>query len=544
MPVTAAEHRYGMVVDLNRCVGCQTCTAACKQANDTPPGVQWRRVLDIEQGTYPDVERIFLVVGCQHCAEPPCVPVCPSGATRQRADGLVTMDYDTCIGCAYCAVACPYQARTIVDAKEFYYGEPSKQELANYPDQRLGVANKCTFCVERIDDAEASGLVPGIDQAATPACADACIASAIQFGDFADPNSNVSRLVAENQYFQMHAELGTDPQIKYLYEVPATTPGREADPEDLDDASLSDPENPLVGPLQTWWDYKAAMNFCLGGLASGLMLAIYALYLLNHAIPDTVLRGTYVAGAAVMGVGLVFVFLKIKRRLRALNVLLRPGSSWMTRETWCVAVLYPAILADLLWPHAALHGLVAAAAAGFLVSQAMILYRARGIPAWRAPPVPWMLGASGLLEGLGLMYLAAAVAHPDLGDRDALALGGIAAALTLFNAGLWQAYRQTAKARGIPPLARAEIARISRLLVWLGQVAPLLLFLAATVAGGSLGTACLGLGGALAAAGGGYWKFRLITRAGYFQGFALPRLPRRGSGRRAPPPRAGMPAAA
>ena len=500
--------------------------------------------LDIEQGTYPDVERIFLVVGCQHCAEPPCVPVCPSGATRQRADGLVTMDYDTCIGCAYCAVACPYQARTIVDAKEFYYGEPSKQELANYPDQRLGVANKCTFCVERIDDAEASGLVPGIDQAATPACADACIASAIQFGDFADPNSNVSRLVAENQYFQMHAELGTDPQIKYLYEVPATTPGREADPEDLDDASLSDPENPLVGPLQTWWDYKAAMNFCLGGLASGLMLAIYALYLLNHAIPDTVLRGTYVAGAAVMGVGLVFVFLKIKRRLRALNVLLRPGSSWMTRETWCVAVLYPAILADLLWPHAALHGLVAAAAAGFLVSQAMILYRARGIPAWRAPPVPWMLGASGLLEGLGLIYLAAAVAHPDLGDRAALALGGIAAALTLFNAGLWQAYRQTAKARGIPPLARAEIARISRLLVWLGQVAPLLLFLAATVAGGSLGTACLGLGGALAAAGGGYWKFRLITRAGYFQGFALPRLPRRGSGRRAPPPRAGMPAAA
>ena len=106
--------RWGMVVDVNRCVGCQTCTVACKHANDTVPGVQWRRVLDVETGKFPDVERLFMVVGCQHCAEPPCVPVCPSGATKQRGDGLVTMDYDLCIGCASCAVACPYQARTIV----------------------------------------------------------------------------------------------------------------------------------------------------------------------------------------------------------------------------------------------------------------------------------------------------------------------------------------------------------------------------------------------------------------------------------------------
>ena len=70
--------RWGMVIDLNRCVGCQTCTIACKHANDTSPGVQWRRVLDVEQGTFPDVERLFLVVGCQHCADPPCVPVCPT----------------------------------------------------------------------------------------------------------------------------------------------------------------------------------------------------------------------------------------------------------------------------------------------------------------------------------------------------------------------------------------------------------------------------------------------------------------------------------
>ena len=139
--------RYGMVIDLNRCVGCQTCTIACKHANDTPPGVQWRRVLDVEYGSFPDVERVFLVTGCQHCAEPPCVPVCPTGATRQRADGLVTMNYDTCIGCASCAVACPYQARTIVHEKTGYYGEQTVQEKKTSHDDRIGVANKCTFCV-------------------------------------------------------------------------------------------------------------------------------------------------------------------------------------------------------------------------------------------------------------------------------------------------------------------------------------------------------------------------------------------------------------
>ena len=82
--------RWAMVADLERCVGCQTCTAACRHANATSPAVQWRKVLDIEAGTYPNVSRIFVPVGCQHCADPPCMHVCPTTATRQRADGIVT----------------------------------------------------------------------------------------------------------------------------------------------------------------------------------------------------------------------------------------------------------------------------------------------------------------------------------------------------------------------------------------------------------------------------------------------------------------------
>ena len=173
--------RWAMVADLRRCVGCQTCTAACKHANATPPGVQWRRVIDMEVGEYPDVQRAFVPVGCQHCDEPPCMEVCPSTATKKRADGIVTIDYDLCIGCAYCAVACPYQARYKTERPSFAYGRQTEQERKRQDDSRLGVATKCTFCVDRIDAGLEQGLKPGVDPAATPACVNACIAEALAF---------------------------------------------------------------------------------------------------------------------------------------------------------------------------------------------------------------------------------------------------------------------------------------------------------------------------------------------------------------------------
>jgi len=211
--------RWAMVADLRRCVGCQTCTAACKHANGTPPGVQWRRVLDMEVGEYPDVKRVFVPVGCMHCEDPPCMQVCPSTATRRRADGIVTIDYDLCIGCAYCAVACPYQARYKTDSAVFAYGDaPMQSEAARFDSRRIGVATKCTFCADRIDAGLASGLKPGVDPQATPACVNSCIAQALHFGDLADPQSNVSELLAENQSFRMHEELGTGPGFHYLWD--------------------------------------------------------------------------------------------------------------------------------------------------------------------------------------------------------------------------------------------------------------------------------------------------------------------------------------
>jgi phenylacetyl-CoA:acceptor oxidoreductase subunit 1 len=210
-----------MVADLRRCVGCQTCTAACKHANATPPGVQWRRVLDVEVGEYPEVKRAFVPTGCMHCDDPPCMHVCPTTATRKRADGIVTIDYDLCIGCSYCAVACPYDARFKVDRAEFAYGTSMKNEEKNLHEERIGVATKCTFCVERLDAGLAKGLKPGVDAEATPACVNSCIAQALHFGDVEDPDSNVSQLLAENQHFRLHEELGTGPRFYYLWDKTA-----------------------------------------------------------------------------------------------------------------------------------------------------------------------------------------------------------------------------------------------------------------------------------------------------------------------------------
>lgn len=211
--------RWVMVADLRRCIGCQTCTAACRQANGTPPGVQWRRVVDVEVGDYPNVQRAFIPVGCQHCDEPACMDVCPTQATTKRADGIVAIDYDLCIGCAYCAVACPYQARYRAPRDTFAYGSsPMDNERKTHEDARVAVASKCTFCVDRIDDGLAKGLTPGVDPEATPACVNACITQTLAFGDLDDTDSNVSRLLATHQHFRMHEELGTGPGFYYLWD--------------------------------------------------------------------------------------------------------------------------------------------------------------------------------------------------------------------------------------------------------------------------------------------------------------------------------------
>ena len=211
--------RYVMVADLRRCIGCQTCTAACKQANSTPPGVQWRRVVDIEVGEYPNVNRVFLPTGCQHCANPPCEEVCPTKATFKKDDGTVQIDYDLCIGCAYCAVACPYDARFKVEKPNYAYGDtPMPHEAMRADEATIGVAQKCTFCNDVVEAGVANGHKAGEHPEATPACVNSCITGALTFGDKEDPDSQVSQLLEKSEHFRMHEELSTDPGFYYIWD--------------------------------------------------------------------------------------------------------------------------------------------------------------------------------------------------------------------------------------------------------------------------------------------------------------------------------------
>lgn len=216
--------RWGMVIDLGRCVGCQTCTVACQQAHGLPAGVQWRFVADCEVGEYPAVRRLFLPMQCMHCADPPCVPICPTGASRQRSDGIVWVAYDACLGCGACALACPYHARHLVRTLDGYFGAPTPSEALTADPRRVGVMTKCTFCRERVDAGLARGLRPGVDPEATPVCAVACIAGAIVFGDLDDPTSRAARLLADGAAVPLSPEAGTRPSVFYRLGGPPDGP--------------------------------------------------------------------------------------------------------------------------------------------------------------------------------------------------------------------------------------------------------------------------------------------------------------------------------
>lgn len=212
--------RWGMVIDLTKCAACYACVLACKQEHFLPPGVFWGRLLVGESGVYPAVRKEILPILCNHCKEAPCVDVCPSGATTRREDGIVSVDYDKCIGCRYCIIACPYQNRTFyTDEKEYFPGKGyTTRELIGkqlYPLQ-TGTAIKCNFCMERIDEGLERGLKPGVDREATPACVNACMTRARVFGDLDDPESEVSRLIRTRKGFQLHPEFATDPSVYYI----------------------------------------------------------------------------------------------------------------------------------------------------------------------------------------------------------------------------------------------------------------------------------------------------------------------------------------
>ncbi|MFZ0548697.1 MAG: 4Fe-4S dicluster domain-containing protein [Candidatus Promineifilaceae bacterium] len=209
-----SPHRWGMVIDSNACIGCGKCTLACRATNDVPEDISWNRVVEVEQQ---GEETVYATIPCMQCEHAPCVGVCPVGATYQRPDGIVMMDYDRCIGCRYCQMACPYGARSF-NWREFTEDNPAVPEFGTPEVERRprGVVEKCSFCYQRIDRGLEMGLTPGVDREATPACVNACPVGARIFGDLNDPDSEINQVLNENASIRLFEDKGTGPRVYYL----------------------------------------------------------------------------------------------------------------------------------------------------------------------------------------------------------------------------------------------------------------------------------------------------------------------------------------
>lgn len=237
-----ADAQWGMVVDMDKCTGCQACVVACQSENNVPineeahfnqrRAIEWIRVERYWEGEFPNVKARFIPLFCQQCGDAPCEPVCPVYATYHNSEGLNVQVYNRCIGTRFCANNCPYQVRF------FNFWEPAWPEtLKNQlnPDVTVrsrGIMEKCTFCVQRIRrssrEADKAGteLQDG-DRALNPACVNACPTEALMFGDLNNPESKVAKKAEKElrettparkggRGYHLLDEFGTHPKVVYL----------------------------------------------------------------------------------------------------------------------------------------------------------------------------------------------------------------------------------------------------------------------------------------------------------------------------------------
>jgi phenylacetyl-CoA:acceptor oxidoreductase 27-kDa subunit len=200
--------RWGVVVDLEQCFGCNSCSAVCREVYG--PDSNWRTVHDLGTFDILDGARISVPTSCMHCAQAPCVEVCPTTASFIREDGIVDIDYTKCIGCGYCILACPYDARVISSVGKITHTS------GNSINPLAEITTKCTFCAEKIDNGINHGYRPGVDDDATPECVITCSAKALTFGDLNNPQSTVSLLLKTRRSVRINETLGTEPSLSYL----------------------------------------------------------------------------------------------------------------------------------------------------------------------------------------------------------------------------------------------------------------------------------------------------------------------------------------
>jgi Fe-S-cluster-containing dehydrogenase component/formate-dependent nitrite reductase membrane component NrfD len=384
--------RLGFLIDQDTCIGCHACTVACKAEHEVPLGVNRTWVKYIETGTFPNAQRQFSVMRCNHCDDAPCVEICPTSALFHRSNGIVDFDTSACIGCKSCMNACPYDAL--------------------YIDPDSLTAQKCNFCAHRVD--------VGLE----PSCVVVCPTQSIFAGDLDDPTSRISEMVARHDVAVRAPEQGTRPKLFYKGADQAsldptrtaiaadgmiwadTTPGHPTPP-------VPDPEHQVARTAYTTahpapWGWRVSSYLVTKATGAGALLVAALLVLLGHAGDQAAvgMLAPVVAGVftAVTGVLLV-ADLKQPRRFH--YILTRPNwGSWLTRgavilalyatvtAAWFVAGLLdaPGAIEALAVPAA----LLGAATAGYT---AFLFAQCEGRDLWQTPLLLPMLLAQAVTAG-------------------------------------------------------------------------------------------------------------------------------------------------
>ena len=402
---------YGFLVDNRKCIGCHACSTACKSENEVPLGVNRTWVKYTEKGVFPDTRRYFQVTRCNHCANPPCVHICPVTAMYQRSDGIVEFDATRCIGCKACMQACPYDA---------IYIDPDSHTAA-----------KCHYCAHRTD--------VGLE----PACVVVCPEHAILAGDLDDPNSEIARTIATQQVRVRKPEQGTQPKLFYI---------------DAEEISIV-PMLAAQGQGMLWaeWpnhgqgDWRGPIQIGEGNMAGALLRSAAApreTYNVPHKIPwhwqvpsylvaKSIGAGMFIVAAAGLALGLLpatpffttiaaflsllFIALNtgllvwdLDRPERFWTILIRPQwRSWLARGAF-ILIGFSAVgglfflgylfgradLANLLiWPGVVLATLSA-------IYTAFLFAQAEGRDLWQSTLLPWHLFVQAIMAGSAGLLIA------------------------------------------------------------------------------------------------------------------------------------------
>lgn len=401
---------YGFVIDNNKCIGCHACTVACKAEHNVPVGVFRTWVKYVETGNYPDTRRLFSVMRCNHCEDPPCVKICPVTALFQRKDGIVDFDKTRCIGCKSCMQACPYDAL--------------------YIDPETHTSAKCNFCANRVD------------QGLQPACVVVCPEQAIIAGDIENPETIISQIMAKNNVTVRKPEKGTRPNLfyiegdskvltpqetdrnmTYLWNTQSSGVGHYAGKTHYNHKMIHEddvvPNNkrvydaPAKGRL---WGYEFPAYMVTKSLSTGIGVILSIMFMIGVDFTGntTFLRVALLVSLAFLGLTGLFLVLDLDQPLRFYYIFLRPQwRSWLVRGAFLILIfgtvstlIFLNTFIPAIYPPDPLY--VVYLVSAFLASAytAFLLAQAKGRDFWQSPILPFeKLGISTSLGAASLLVI-------------------------------------------------------------------------------------------------------------------------------------------